>query len=235
MRSFSISEILDRAWKLTTEKGMALVVVALVIELIQYVISSIFSPAVDQNALIEAFQEQDWSTIMSLYSANPLGTILSSIIEAVLMLGLINCALQMAKDRASSVSFDYWKQDTNVYLNYVVIKIVVSWITLIGLALCILPGLYLSARLQFAELRAIDHPEESFMDHIKESWKMTEGNVLNLIGLSIVEFIIMIIGLAMCCIGVIPASVVCYFAEIVAYLILSGWYERPQEQSEVVA
>ena len=206
-----------------------MIVVYFVLELIQYVIGQMFAPPIDQNALSAAISEQDWKTIMEMYYSNPTGTILGFIIGAIITLGFINCVLQMAKGKADSVSFDFWKQDVMVYVNYVVVSIIVKILTYLGVLLCIIPGLYIDARLQFATIRAIDHPEEGIMGCLSYSWKMTEGNALKIMGLLIVQIFILAIGLAMCCIGLLPAAVIVAFSDVVAYLILSNYFNESEK------
>lgn len=232
---FSISEVIDKAWELTKKFGLVLIVVYFVLELIQYVIGQLFTPAIDQNALSAAISEQDWKTIMEMYYSNPTGTILGSIIGAIITLGFMNCVLQMAKGKADSVSFDFWKQDVMVYVNYVVVSIIVKILTYLGLLLCIVPGIYISARFDFAEICAIDHPEKGIMGCLSYSWKMTEGNAMNIMGLIIVQLFILAIGIAMCCIGILPAAVIVAFADVVAYLILSNYFNESEKTDFVEA
>lgn len=226
---FSVSDVLERSWELTKKYGIILVVVYLVLYLIQYFVGNLFTPAIDVEALQNAIEDQDFKTIMSMYYSNPTGMIVSTILSAIVMLGFTNCLLQLSKGTATEVSFDQWKLDLGVYVKYVVIEIIVKIITSIGYVFCIIPGIYLQARLQFASIRVIDHPEEDIMGCIKTSWNMTSGNVMNLILLVLACVAIMIVGFICCCIGAIPAAVICGFAEVVAYLILSGWYNKQEE------
>lgn len=226
---FSVSDVLERSWELTKKYGIILVVVYLVLYLIQYFVGNLFTPAIDVEALQSAIEDQDFKTIMSMYYSNPTGMIVSTILSAIVMLGFTNCLLQLSKGTATEVSFDQWKLDLGVYVKYVVIEIIVKIITSIGYVFCIIPGIYLQARLGFASIRVIDHPEEDIMGCIKTSWNMTSGNVMNLILLVLACVAIMIVGFICCCIGAIPAAVICGFAEVVAYLILSGWYNKQEE------
>lgn len=234
MINFSVSEVLERAWDLTKKYGIVLIVIYIAIEIVKNIIGRFFSPEIDSELLISAIQDQDWTTISQIYTSNPLGSIITAVLGAVLMLGFTNCVLQLAKGTANDVSLDHWKQDVSVYVNYVVIEILINFIIGIGLCMCILPGLYLWARLGFASTHAIDCPKESFMDHIKASWNMTRGNVMNLILLAVAEVCIIIVGLMLCCIGIIPAAVLCALADVTAYVILSG-YNPVNADSEFVA
>lgn len=227
---FSVSDVLERSWELTKRYGIVLVIVYFVLYLIQYFVGNLFTPAIDVDALQSALENQDFNAIMKLYYSNPTGMIVSTILSAVIMLGFINCLLQLAKGTSNEVAIDHWKLDINVYVKYVVIAIVVKVLTTIGYCCCIIPGLYIDARLKFASVRAIDSPEDDIMDCIKASWNMTSGNVMNLIFLVLAEIAIVIIGILVCCVGYLPAVVIVSFADVVAYLVLSGYYNKKVEE-----
>lgn len=227
---FSVSDVLERSWELTKRYGIVLVIVYFVLYLIQYFVGNLFTPAIDVDALQSALENQDFNAIMKLYYSNPTGMIVSTILSAVIMLGFINCLLQLAKGTSNEVAIDHWKLDINVYVKYVVIAIVVKVLTTIGYCCCIIPGLYIDARLKFASVRAIDCPEDDIMDCIKASWNMTSGNVMNLIFLVLAEIAIVIIGILVCCVGYLPAVVIVNFADVVAYLVLSGYYNKKVEE-----
>lgn len=229
MRKFSVSDVIDRGWNLMVQHGIVLIVIFVVIELIEQALSHAFSPAVDPDAIMEAVQSQDFQGLMEAYKVNPTATILIYILELVMMLGLIKLCIGFAKGSTASVSFDAWKQPFKVYVNYIGVSILYRIIVGIGLICCIIPGIYLAARLEFAEYRAIDHPEEGIMGNLGGSWNMTRGNVGNMILLVIASFFICMVGLLICCIGVFPAVILCYFAEITAYLILDGYFEHNDE------
>lgn len=227
---FSVSDVLERSWELTKRYGIVLVIVYFVLYLIQYFVGNLFTPAIDVDALQSALENQDFNAIMKLYYSNPTGMIVSTILSAVIMLGFINCLLQLAKGTSNEVAIDHWKLDINVYVKYVVIAIVVKVLTTIGYCCCIIPGLYIDARLKFAAVRAIDSPEDDIMGCIKASWNMTSGNVMNLIILVLAEIAIVIIGILVCCVGYLPAAVIVSFADVVAYLVLSGYYNKKVEE-----
>ena len=227
----SISDIIDRSWTLVKKYGLVLVIVYFVLSFLQSAIGQLFAPPIDSGALMTAIQQNDIDTITSIYLSNPTGTIIEGILGIVLFLGLFNSMLLLAKGIDNEVSFNHWKQDVSVYINYGVTYILVNIIVCLGYACCILPGLFFSARLSFAKLRALDCPKEGVLEHISASWELTKGNSMTLIGLMIVQFFIIVIGLILCCIGVLPAIVLVIFSEIVAYLMLTRYYEKSQEET----
>lgn len=220
MFNLSISDVLDRAWDLTKKHGIVLCVIYLVVRFALSLLSRLFTPPIDEDALISALQNNDYSALLEIYNTNPTGSLVIMILTAIVMLGFTKCMLMLARQQASSVEFEHWQQPVSVYVKYVVISVAVDIISIIGFICCILPGLYLSARLGFASMSCLDHPEAGIGDCISQSWRITRGNALKLILLQIVQIFLIIIGFLCCCIGVLPAAVVCYFAEVVAYLTL---------------
>lgn len=85
-------------------------------------------------------------------------------------------------------------------LPFVFNYLVVLLATLLGLALFILPGIYLYSRLAFAPFLVIERNLDPIAA-LKESWAMTSGHVFFLIKFQILSFIIMYAGLLVFLIG----------------------------------
>lgn len=231
MVAITLSDALDKAWDLTKRHGLLLVVVYLIIQIISQSLSRMFMPTVDTEAVLEAIQNGDIVEFGKLVNTNPLATIVLSIVGMSLGLGFINLVLCFAKETITSISIDAWKMPIKVYVKYIVVGWIVGILSALGFIFCIIPGIYVYVRLMFAQTRVIDHPEEGVKEVLAASWKMTEGNVLNLIWLGIVCVFILILGFCLCCVGALPAAVLISFVSVVAYLILSGWYNHPVEES----
>jgi len=231
MVKITLSDAIDKAWELTKRHGLLLVVIYFLINLITQSLSRMFTPPIDADLLQEALQDGDIKAIFDMVNTNPTATIVISILGMVLSLGFVNLLLCFAKETISSVTIDAWKLPAMTYVKYIVVGWIVNILSVIGLIFCIIPGIYIYVRLQFAQLRIIEHPEVGIMESLSESWNMTTGNVLNLIWLAIACFFIIIVGLCCCCVGILPAAVLCSFVDVVAYLILSGWYNRPKEET----
>ena len=227
----SISDIIDRSWELLKKYGLVIVIVYFAIVFLQNAIGRLLAPPIDIDVLTTALQTNDIAVIEKLYLSNPFGTIVELLLTAVLCLGLLNSMLQLAKGTDSEVSFSHWKLDLLVYVKYVVVDFIVNIIVGVGYVCCILPGLFLQARLGLATIHAIDCPDQGVLDHIQASWELTNGNSMTLIGLRLVQFFIAIIGIILCCIGYIPAMVLVFFSDIVAYLILTRYFERMREEA----
>ena len=68
----------------------------------------------------------------------------------------------------------------------------------------------------------VENPEVGVFDAIVASWKMTEDNLLPMIGLGFAFAGIAIVGFMACCIGVYFADAFILFTTVAAYLQLKG-------------
>jgi|GEM_PF-1207495 len=72
---------------------------------------------------------------------------------------------------------------------YFAVNLVVVVITLVGLALFVIPGVYVFQRLRFAKLFVIDQ-EMGVYQALEASWKATEGQLLELLAFSLISLIL---------------------------------------------
>lgn len=68
-------------------------------------------------------------------------------------------------------------------LRFFVANLLVVLAVIAGLILLIIPGLYIGLRLSLTSYVLVDRPELSGMDAVKESWKLTRGNVGKVLGI----------------------------------------------------
>ncbi|EMA56560.1 hypothetical protein [Halococcus thailandensis] len=76
-----------------------------------------------------------------------------------------------------------------VFLNSIVAGVVVGLLTMIGLVLFVIPGLFLSMSLLFTVIYIADE-DENFISAIRDSWNLTSGNRWRLFGLYLVASIL---------------------------------------------
>lgn len=77
-------------------------------------------------------------------------------------------------------------------------------------------AIYFSIRFMFAPYILIDK-DTTIMESFRRSYKLTRGNVLKYLGLSLLCVVIVIAGLMALVVGVIPAIMVCYSATFYVY------------------
>ena len=149
----------------------------------------------------------------------PIGLI-SFCLGIVFVVGYNQYILQSVRGN-SEFNFNLWKQPYMLYVNIALAKIIVGIIVVLGFVCCILPGIYLCARLQYTTFNLIDNKEDNAFTAIGKSWDMTKGNGLTLFGLQFIYLGIIIIGLLCCCVGIFFAPVVITFIEAAVYFALT--------------
>ena len=223
MKTINISAVVSQGWELTKKNWMA----ALACLVLSYVASFIVQMLLTGNsaAALSTLQNpsndpvQQMAAIGSFYASMAPAIIASGIVSLIVMVGVYQTFLNCARDD-SEFSFQAWNQPAAVYAKIVVTEFIVSVITYIGVMLCILPGLYLYARLQYAPLYLLDHKNAGIGEALSASWNKTSASAFSLCGLVLLYVLFGIIGLLCCCVGVIVAAILIYFCIVVCYLTL---------------
>lgn len=249
MKKFEISAALSKAWEIFKENGLTLTGIALAVSLIPQIIGGIINAGTSLLLLAtgvtmnqtrnidfdeyssepaEAFLQglqQGAGSGFAQSIANIPGNLVSSILSAILTFGFVIFVIRVVKGN-TSFSLDAWKQNIVSYLKYFVVTIAVSFAVMLGLLLCILPGIYLALRLEFASIAMANDPSLSISDAIKKSWDITEGHLFDVFLIWVLSFAIACIGLMLCCIGVIPAAALLMVFSVVCFLQLSKEFEE---------
>lgn len=226
MREFSVSECVSTGWEYAKKYGILVAVVLFVVGLIGSGVGSLFGASIDQSqiqALAEKMAHGDTAAMQeyaSMIGKSSNGSWLSAIIETIVMTGLVNYAILVMKGKANSLEFSAFNLPLTTYLKYFVVDLIVGIITLIGFVCCIVPGMFLGARLSLACPYIIDNPEAGIFDAISASWRMTDGHTGGMIGLGFIFCGIAILGFLCCCVGLYFAQVVILFATVSAYFTL---------------
>lgn len=112
--------------------------------------------------------------------------------------------------------------NAGVVLRYLAVSIIVGIATYVSALCCLIPVFFIAPRLLIAPLYVIDNPNMGVGEAIERSWKATQGNVITLLVLGVIAFLISLLGVCCCCVGVVPASVLCYLIMVTIYLFLTG-------------
>lgn len=100
---------------------------------------------------------------------------------------------------------------------------------MVGLVLLIIPGIYIMIRLAPNQMLVIDQ-KMGPIEALKASWAITEGNVMNLIGLGLMCLLVVLGGLLALVVGLIWAIPTTYLAWTVAYHTMAyGEASVPQQ------
>ncbi len=149
-------------------------------------------------------------------------TLLSFLVTYVFCFGFIGMLMRLTAGTLTCVSFSTFKQPIMSYLKFIAVYIIYCAVVGVGSLFCLVPGIYLAVKLNFAPYYIIDHPEASIEEALKAGWRMSDGNFWNILGLLLICLGIMIVGFMLCCIGLVAAVPLCHFIESTAYYELLG-------------
>ena len=211
------SEILSSAWEQAKKNGLALAVIFFVISIIQ---SAISGAGFDYVAYIEAIKENDALALQNMMGGNSAMSYLSWVVYAVLMIGFSRMILLIVTGVKSSPSFDAYKMDIAAWAKIIAVEFIVGIICACGFCLCILPGIYLMARLEWASYYLMENNEAGIGEALSASWNMSSNNAMELILVGIIAFFVAVAGLLLCCIGVYYTTVVAAYMQVITYLKL---------------
>lgn len=236
MKQIIIGDVLNQAWELTKKHWAVILACIIGVGVIQYIFSAILGPnSMDIMKLQQEMQHTQDPQLMlayvgDLYSQAIPSSMVSNLIRFILMVGVYQTLLNCARGKGD-FSIDAWKKPISLYAKMFITDLAVGFIVGLGVLCCILPGIYLYARLQFCSYYFLDHPEAGIGDAISASWNMTSASALNLSLLLIVYALMAVLGVLCCCVGAILAEIIIYLAITVCYLTLAP--EQPKAEVEV--
>ncbi len=199
-RDFSISALISEGCNLMNKNWLMFIAIIL----IQSIVSSVLSPKINIDA--NSFSADNIDAMMKQMQADMysspmlyLGGIVSILFSGVMA--------KMAFDAidGKKVSFDAFKMPVMTYVNYLATTIVVGFLAGIGMLFCLLPGIYVAVRLEFAANYVIDRGY-GVSDAIKASWHDTKGNFWGILGAVIVIGLFICVGYLACCVGAFYTS-----------------------------
>ncbi len=109
----------------------------------------------------------------------------------MIAIGWTKMALDLQSNKAVGVSYlyEFYYFVPRVFA----VNLIVALAMMIGLPFFLIPGIFLYQRLRFARFFVIDK-NQSIMQALESSWKMTEGSVLHLFGYSILASLLASLG-----------------------------------------
>lgn len=91
------------------------------------------------------------------------------------------------------------------YLSIILANLLVAALVIIGLFALIIPGIIIGCRLSFVAYIVMDKKVDP-IEAVEMSWRLTRGHGWTIFLMGFVSFFIYILGLCICFVGVIPAS-----------------------------
>lgn len=145
------------------------------------------------------------------------------IVGQVLSIGVINAGLFVTRGEAPEVGRVF---STDRLGDYIVGSILYGIAVGIGLILCILPGIVLAVMFSFYGYFVLDK-QMNGMDALKASFDLVKTNAGSVLVLLIVAFVVNMIGLALCGVGMLVSAPVSQIMIAYAYRKLNGQAVAP--------
>lgn len=216
MNSFSIKNILSRAWNLAVDNWP--------IFLLLYILkTAVEGLGVNVNTdLLNEFNLDKHPEKLSIALGQAiqvnsvlvvLGQILTVYLGIVTYRMLIN-TIRTGKPYESMG--DVFKVDFVHFAMYLAVYLVYEVALTIGLFMCIIPGIFIGVRWMFAPI-IMATENVKFSEAFGMSWQMTKGHFWDLILLGIVACLVIVVGFLACCVGVLFAYIIVYFMLAMAY------------------
>lgn len=140
--------------------------------------------------------------------------IVSLLVSFLFLLGYLKNIFQ-ALD-GEEPQFSAYGQQSRKLLKYIVAIIINTIIVAIGFCLLIIPGIYLSLRLQFFAAFIVDE-DCGAIESLKRSWEITKGNEMSLLLIFLTMIGIGIIGFLLLGVGLFIAYPVLYTMYVIVY------------------
>lgn len=201
MKKFSLNEAIKFGWD-TTKSNFSFLIKILLVVFTVYLFSGLIS---------EKIKGLDPVT-------NMLIAIVFWIIQVIVGMGLVKITIEFVENRKPKLSDLY--REYPLFFKYLAGAILAGVIVGIGFILLIIPGIIFSVKLKFVGFLIIDKglgPIEA----IKQSWKITKGQVWNLILLSLALTGLNILGMLAFLVGLLWTIPTSSIAEAYVYRKLS--------------
>ena len=208
-----IGPLLSRSWELMKRHFGTLIAAGVICFAIGFGVSFVLSfPIGFMQAGASKAEVAHPSAALQAYQT--LVSIIGQIVDLFLGLGLARIGLNIVSEKPVEISmlFGEGRKLGSAILASILYVLMVG----VGLLLLVVPGIYIALR--FSQFKtAIVDKELGAIDALKYSAKITQGNLMNLFGLGIVCFLIVVAGALALVVGLIVALPVTFLVSFVAY------------------
>src|ERR1039457_1612931 len=198
--SFSVGDAISYGWRAFWKNVWPLVGLAVIIVVVHLVLGAIASNA-----------------------SNVVGRLViqlvSFVVGIVLAMGLIRASLAVLEGRRPEVGMLF---QTEGFGPYLVGSILVGIAVFVGLLLCIVPGVILGLMWEFFGYVIVENPTISPTEAMRRSAEITKGYRWQLLGLTILLFLINVVGAIALGIGLLFTYGISAVALAYTYKVLSG-------------
>tara|TARA_B100000579_G_scaffold123007_1_gene99048 strand:+ start:41182 stop:41799 length:618 start_codon:yes stop_codon:yes gene_type:complete len=190
---FSIDQLVEKSWIKFTEKPFLWICITAILFSIQFFVQK-FDPSISGFILICI-------------------VVIVNYLKASILLMYIKSA------RGESVSIDNLS-DVNfaTFIQYFLVTVASGILMFIGFILLIAPGIYIMARLMFAQYLVLDR-NLTFDQAIKMSWEISDGHVFSIVGFLGVMGFLLLVGLCSLIVGLLVAVPIIMLSSAALYLL----------------
>ncbi len=207
-----IGDCILRAWELLKANFLPIIgvsfLISVILSAVNQAISLIYRVPMDAMIKEHEFSAGGVALILS-------GMLLGMPIQSILMGGLYNFYLKMIRREKCGVE-DAFAGFTRAPGRLALLGVLMGILMILGLALCIIPGLYLSVAWVFATPLVIDK-ELSAWEAMELSRKMVSRHWFMVFALMIVAGLLGACGFLACCVGILVTIPLSWVAMMYAY------------------
>lgn len=235
--TFSVSAELNRAWNLTGKHWLTLLLTIVLSGLLLEAVNLMANPYCDvyfKTIQMMALSGGKFSNPDAFMQGLMLGNSVS--VFRIMLFVLLTAALKImiygtvfrlglsARDGADKLDVQASITGTfRIIVKLFLVCFLYGLIVTVGIMLCIIPGIFLAARLLFMPIIVVDHPELSLEDVFRRSWNLTRGNFWRLLLAGILDLLITLAGVICCCVGL-------FFAYVIILLFYTSIYRTLDSQ-----
>jgi len=211
-----IGNCVSRSWTLITQNFWPVVGVSFLVWFIQIAVGQVFSLFTRSmtNDLVRQIMQEHRLAVRPLLITCAFWLVTMPI-NTLLFAGLYKYYLKLIRGQRPEIG-DAFSGFGPMAGQLLLVGFVMGFLTLLGVALCILPGLYLSVAWIFSIPLIIDR-QMNFWEAMEFSRKVATRHWFMVFGLLIVIALVTLAGFIACCIGVFVAAPIAWVALMYAY------------------
>ncbi len=235
-------QIFEKAWSIFSGIAgyaiLALIIYAITSWIINMLVGLVFPVALDEEEIQAIANSGDPDAVMEMYkelllnSSTIISMILTNILSAALypiLYSIYTMAYKYDFNKNPELSDIFIHYKDGKFLNLFLVTLIVQVVSYIALALCVLPVFIISTMWMLA-VPLIIFASADIKDALNYSMKLAFKNFGSFFVVFWMLVGIIILGLILCCIGIIPAVPLVYVVIYVLYKEVVGFDD---EQSEI--
>lgn len=144
-------------------------------------------------------------------------SIVSIYIGMMVQMGYLQLRLDAARGKELRYQTILSKVDFGLALRFIGVNVLVGLMVFFGLLFFIIPGIYLALRYMFASYVVVDDPSLNWQQALERAAQLSKGKKFKLLGLSLLSFGVVLLGLLAFIVGAYVAAIVVAIAYAYAY------------------